>query len=75
MSRMGEAEPAAAPTAVDEAALVAGTNPELDALAAAQRAKGEKPKTTPLRDAVLQRALDFVTALSVYATKPPLENR
>jgi hypothetical protein len=58
---------------MNEAALVAGTNPELDALAAAQRAKGEKPKTMPLRDAVLQRALDFVTALSVYATKPPIE--
>jgi hypothetical protein len=57
---------------MNEAALVAGTNPELEALVAAQRAKGEKGKT-PLRDAVLQRALDFVTALSVYGPKIPAE--
>jgi hypothetical protein len=57
---------------MNEAALVAGTNPELEALAAAQRAKGEKPKP-PLRDAVLQRALDFVTALAIYGAKPDAE--
>jgi hypothetical protein len=57
---------------MNEAALVAGTNPELEALASAQRHKGEKSQT-PLRDAVLQRAVDFVTALAVYGAKPPVE--
>ena len=50
---------------MNEAALVAGTNPELDAIQAAQGAKGPKPKA-PLRDAVLQRAVDFITTISLY---------
>ncbi|MHA3771421.1 S41 family peptidase [Verrucomicrobiota bacterium sgz303538] len=50
---------------MNEAALVAGVNPELDSLLAAQRNRGEKPKT-PLRDAVLQRAIDFVTTVTIY---------
>jgi len=50
---------------MNEAALVAGTNPELDAIQASQKAKGEKPKA-PLRDAVLQRAVDFITTISIY---------
>jgi Peptidase family S41 len=50
---------------MNEAALVAGTNPELDALQAAQRNKGEKPKTT-LRDAMLQRALDAITTIALF---------
>jgi hypothetical protein len=55
---------------MNEAALVAGTNPELDALQAAQeRARGEKPKLPP-KDAVLQRALDLVTTISIYQKKP-----
>ncbi len=49
---------------MNEAALVAGTNPELDAAQAAQKAKAEKKVV--LRDAVLQRAVDFVTTLAVY---------
>ena len=53
---------------MNEAALVAGTNPELDALAAAQKAKGEKSKA-PLRDAVLQRAVDFITTIAIYEKK------
>ena len=54
---------------MNEAALVAGTNPELDAAQAAQKTKGEKPKP-PLRDAVLQRAVDFITTLAIYERKP-----
>jgi hypothetical protein len=54
---------------MNEAALVAGTNPELDAMQAAARARGEKPKP-PLRDAVLQRALDAITTIALFeATK------
>jgi hypothetical protein len=48
----------------NEAALVAGTNPELDAMQAAQRLKGDKPKPI-LRDQTLLRALDLITSLSV----------
>lgn len=54
---------------MNEAALVAGHNPELDAMQAAQKAKGEKPKPT-LRDEVLQRAVDFVTTITLYERKP-----
>ena len=50
---------------MNEAALVAGTNPELDAVQAAARAKGEKPKTA-LRDAVLQRALDALATIALF---------
>jgi C-terminal processing protease CtpA/Prc len=57
---------------LNEAALVAGRNPELDAMEAAQRAKSspERPKA-PLHDVVLQRALDFVTSLGILGNKPP----
>ncbi len=54
---------------MNEAALVAGTNPELDAIQAAQKAKAEKAKP-PLRDAVLQRAVDFITTIALYERKP-----
>lgn len=50
---------------MNEAALMAGTNPELDALQIQQQMRGEKPKS-PLRDAVLQRAMDFLTTVSIY---------
>jgi C-terminal processing protease CtpA/Prc len=52
---------------MNEAALIAGTNPELDELQEVQRlkAKGEaKPK--PPRDEVVQRALDFITSIRIY---------
>lgn len=55
---------------MNEAALVAGVNPELDAAQAAQNQKGEKPRL-PLRDAVLQRAVDFVTTLAIYEKQKP----
>jgi len=50
---------------LNEAALLAGTNPELDAAEAAQQRRGRAPDKTP-RDAVLQRAIDLVTSLAIY---------
>lgn len=54
---------------LNEAALVAGTNPDLDAAQAAQKNRGEKPPAQ-LRDVVLQRAVDFVTTITLYERKP-----
>jgi C-terminal processing protease CtpA/Prc len=54
---------------LNEAALVAGTNPELDAAQLAQKNKAEKA-LPPMRDVVLQRAVDFVTTISIYEKKP-----
>jgi hypothetical protein len=59
---------------MNEAALVAGTNPELDALQALQKAKTERPKP-PLRDAVLQRAVDFITTIAIYEKKPGVNGK
>ncbi len=52
---------------LNEAALVAGTNPELDAMRdyQKQREKGQDPKPQ-VRDLTLQRALDYVASVSVY---------
>jgi len=50
---------------LNEAALIAGTNPELDAAEAAQQRRGHAPDRIP-RDAVLQRAIDLVTSLAIY---------
>ena len=54
---------------LNEASLVAGTNPDLDAIQAAQKIKGEKAKAQ-LRDAALQRAVDFITTIAIYQRKP-----
>lgn len=54
---------------MNEAALVAGTNPELDAAIAAQKSKAERKSL--LRDAVLQRAVDFITTLAIYEKAKP----
>ncbi len=63
-----------APLAVDkerarmnEAALIAGTNPELDAAQERQKQKerGETPPPT-IRDEAMQRALDFVTSVRIF---------
>jgi hypothetical protein len=54
---------------LNEAALVAGTNPDLDAAQAAQKNRGEKPPAQ-LRDVVLQRAVDFITTITIYQRKP-----
>jgi C-terminal processing protease CtpA/Prc len=54
---------------MNEAALVAGINPEVEAIEAAQHAKAAKEKP-PLRDVVLQRAVDFVIAVGLGEKKP-----
>jgi len=54
---------------MNEAALVAGTNPELDSIQAARR-EGEAGQEPPLRDTVLQRAVDLITTITIYETKP-----
>ncbi|MBA2243215.1 MAG: hypothetical protein H0W04_10075 [Chthoniobacterales bacterium] len=50
---------------LNEAALLAGKNPEIEAMETAQRRMrgNEKPTT---RDPVLQRAVDVVTSLAIY---------
>ena len=55
---------------MNEAALIAGTNPELDEVQAIQklRAKGEA-EAKPPRDEALQRALDFITSVRVYESR------
>jgi len=53
---------------LNEAALLSGTNPEIDAAQAGNRARrGEAPA---LHDPVLQRAVDVVTSIGVYAKQP-----
>ena len=49
---------------LNEAALIAGTNPELDIPDAQRRNRARSGQ--PLRDPVLQRALDVVTSLEIY---------
>jgi hypothetical protein len=48
---------------LNEAALIAGTNPELDIPDAQRR---NRSRGQPQRDSVLQRALDLVTSLEIY---------
>jgi hypothetical protein len=50
---------------LNEAALIAGTNPELDAAEAQRRAARGREKQ-PVRDPVVQRAIDLVTSLEIY---------
>jgi Peptidase family S41 len=59
---------------MNEAALVAGTNPELEAARIAAASRGKKPEP-PLRDAVLQRALDAITTISLFEQAPPKGSR
>jgi len=51
---------------MNEAALLAGTNPEVEAAEAAQQRRGRATEKPPAHDPVLQRALDVVTSLEVY---------
>jgi hypothetical protein len=51
---------------MNEAALIAGRNPEIDAAEARRTRGGEK---STLRDPVVQRALDIVTSIGVYRTR------
>jgi hypothetical protein len=48
---------------LNEAALIAGTNPELES--AEQRRSRAQQTATP-RDPMLQRALDVITSLEIY---------
>jgi hypothetical protein len=48
---------------LNEAALIAGTNPEIDIPDAQRR---NRARQGPSRDSVLQRALDVVTSLEIY---------
>ena len=50
---------------LNEAALISGKNPELEAMEAAQR-RGHGPEKTTVRDPVLQRALDLVTTITIF---------
>ena len=51
---------------MNEAALVANTNPELDSAQSFQR---ERSRKASLKDAALQRAVDLVTAIQFYKAK------
>jgi Peptidase family S41 len=51
---------------MNEAALLAGTNPEVEAAETAQQRRGRAPEKPPAHDPVLQRALDLVTSLEIY---------
>src|SRR5207244_9176467 len=50
---------------LNEAALLAGTNPEVEAAEAAQQSRGGPSEKVPAHDPVLQRALDVVTSLEL----------
>jgi hypothetical protein len=54
---------------MNEAALLAGTNPEVEAAEAAQQRRSRVPEKLPPHDPVLQRALDVVTSLEVYQSR------
>jgi hypothetical protein len=49
---------------LNEAALIAGTNPELESADAQRRSRAREKQ--PARDPVLQRALDVVASLEIY---------
>ncbi len=52
---------------LNEAALIAGTNPEIDAAQAAQQRRSQNgPKPLALHDTVLQRGVDLVTSIEVF---------
>jgi hypothetical protein len=55
---------------MNEAALLAGTNPEVEAAEAAQQQRRTRaPEKQPLHDPVLQQALDVITSLEVYQSR------
>jgi hypothetical protein len=53
---------------LNEAALISGRNPELEAMEAAQR-RNKNPEKSGVHDAVLQRALDAVTSIAIFQKK------
>jgi C-terminal processing protease CtpA/Prc len=54
---------------MNEAALLAGTNPDVEAAEAAQQRRGHSAEKPPPHDTVLQRALDVITSLEVYQSR------
>jgi hypothetical protein len=55
---------------LNEAALISGKNPELEAMEAAQRKnKNASEKSVIVHDPVLQRALDLVTSIGIFQKK------
>lgn len=52
----------------NEAALVAGTNPDIDDMESLQHS--QSPEHPPVRDTVLQRAVDLITTIGIYQSKP-----
>lgn len=50
---------------LNEAALISGKNPELEAMEAAQR-RNRNPEKATVHDPVLQRALDLVTSIGIF---------
>jgi len=54
---------------LNEAALVAGVNPEIDAAEAAQRNGGSRRKSH-LADPALRRAVDLITTIDIFSRKP-----
>ncbi len=55
---------------LNEAALLAGTNPEIEAAQAAQQRRARGGDSAALHDTVLQRAVDLVTSIGVYEKEP-----
>jgi hypothetical protein len=55
---------------LNEAALLAGTNPEIEAVQATQQQRARGEDNPALHDAVLQRAVDLVTSIGVYEKQP-----
>ncbi len=53
---------------LNEAALVAGVNPELDEVETYQKTGGFRKR--PVSDATLQRAVDLITTINIFAGKP-----
>lgn len=53
---------------LNEAALISGKNPELEAMETAQRRK-TNPEKSGVHDVVLQRALDLVTSIGIFQKK------
>jgi hypothetical protein len=51
---------------LNEAALLAGTNPEIEVAQAAQQRRARGGEKSPVHDAPLQRAVDLITSIEVY---------
>ena len=59
---------------LNEAALVAGVNPELDEYEAEQKSGTQGQRKRGLTDAALQRAVDLITTLQIFGKAPSASN-